>query len=246
MLNMLVARDLKLRYKRSVIGIAWTLLNPLTELLVLLFIFKFVLPLNIPDYPSFLFTGILVYGWFQLSLVFAANAIVGNRDLVKLPGFRPVILPVATVVGNLLHFLLALPILMVFLVISGFRPSLTLLALPALIGAQFILTLSLAYLVAAFHVRFRDTQYLLRVILQLVFYLSGVFYAAQDVPARFQAMFRLNPMVYLIDAYRSVLMRNTFPSHFGLLVLTVLSILLLLVGLAVFKKASYRFVEELG
>ena len=75
-LNQLIARDIKLRYKRSVMGIAWTLLNPLSELLVLLFIFRVVLPLDIPNYPSFLFTGILVYGWFQVSLVFAANAIV--------------------------------------------------------------------------------------------------------------------------------------------------------------------------
>jgi lipopolysaccharide transport system permease protein len=106
--------------------------------------------------------------------------------------------------------------------------------------------LSLAYLVAAFHVRFRDTQYLLRVFLQLLFYLSGVFYAIQDVPPRFQAMFRLNPMVYLIDAYRSVLMRNTVPDYRSLLGLLVLSGFLLLLGSTIFRKASYRFVEELG
>lgn len=246
MLNQLVARDIKLRYKRSLMGIAWTLLNPLAELLVLLFVFRVILPLDIPDYPSFLFTGVLVYGWFQVSLVFAANAIVGNRDLIKQPGFPPIILPVATVTSNLLHFLLALPVLAVFLIISGFRFAMPLVVLPALIATQFMLTLSLAYFVAALHVRFRDTQYLIRVLLQLLFYLSGVFYAAKDVPERFRTMFRLNPMVYLIDAYRSILMRNTFPDPFGVLALTVLSILFLFVGLAVFKKASYRFVEELG
>jgi lipopolysaccharide transport system permease protein len=246
LLGQLIARDIKLRYKRSVIGVAWTLLNPLSELLVLLFIFRVVLRFEIPNYTSFLFIGILVYGWFQSSLFFAAEAIVANRDLIKQPGFPPAILPIATVASNLLHFLLALPVLFAFLWLSGVRPSITFLGLPVLIAAQFILTLSLAYVVAAFHVRFRDTQYVLRVLLQLLFYLSGIFYAVQDVPPRFQTLFHLNPLVYLIEAYRSVLMRNVFPEHFGLLSLTVLSILLLISGIGLFKKASYRFVEELG
>jgi lipopolysaccharide transport system permease protein len=245
-LRVLVARDIKLRYKRAVMGIAWTLLNPLSELLVLLFIFKVVLPLNIPNYPSFLFTGILTYAWFQSSLVFAANAIVGNRDLIKQPGFPPTMLPVAAVASNLLHFLLALPILFTLLLVSGFRPSINLLGLPLLIAVQFALTLSLAYLVAALHVRFRDTQYLLKVGLQLLFYLSPVFYAATDVPEKYQWIYRLNPMVYLIDAYRAVLMRSEFPAYLPLLGLAILSAVLLWVGLSIFMRASNRFVEELG
>jgi lipopolysaccharide transport system permease protein len=242
----LIARDLKLRYKRSVMGVAWTLLNPLSELLVLLFIFRIVLPLDIPNYTSFLFAGILVYGWFQLSLFFASNAIVGNRDLLKQPGFPPAILPVAIVTSNLLHFLLALPILLLFLAISGIRPTMTMMALPLLITVQFIMTLGLAYLVAAVHVRFRDTQYLLKVLLQLLFYLSPVFYSANDVPARFQPLYRLNPMVFLIDAYRAILIRSEFPDPVSLFILTTISLCLLLAGFAVFKRASHHFVEELG
>lgn len=242
----LINRDLKLRYKRSLLGIVWTLLNPLTELLVLLFIFRIVLPLNIPNYPSFLFAGILVYGWFQQSLFFAADAIVGNRDLVKQPGFPAAILPVAIVLSNLLHFLLALPILLLFLFFGGIHPSFTMFSLPLLIAVQLILTLSLAYVVAAAHVRFRDTQYLLKVFLQLFFYLSPIFYSASDVPARFKSLYHLNPMVFLIDAYRAVLMRSEFPDYIFLLILTLLSVCLLVIGYAVFRRASHQFVEELG
>jgi lipopolysaccharide transport system permease protein len=245
-LKVLVGRDIKLRYKRSVMGIAWTLLNPLAELLTLLFIFTIVLPLKIPHYAAFLFTGLLVYGWFQSSLFFAANTIVASRELVRQPGFPPAILPIVSVTSNLVHFLLALPILVVFLIIGHAKITFAVLVLPILIAVQFVLTLSLAYVVAAVHVRFRDTQYLLKVVLQFLFYLSPVFYATRDVPERFRPLYALNPLAFVIDAYRDVLIFGQLPRALPILGLTMVSVALLVIGLGVFRRASYRFVEELG
>jgi lipopolysaccharide transport system permease protein len=245
LLRELIARDMKLRYKRSVMGIAWTLLNPLAELLVLLFIFTVVLPLDIPNYTSFLFTGILAYGWFQSSLLFATGAIVNNRELIKRPGFPMFTLPIVAVASNLIHYLLALPILILFLYASGIYLTTAALALVPLIALQFILTLGLAYVVATIHVTFRDTQYLLKVLLQLLFYLSPVFYEASAVPKQYQTLYSLNPMVFLIDAYRAVLMQGEVPDYSTLLVLSVVGAGLLAVGLTIFLRASHRFVEEL-
>jgi lipopolysaccharide transport system permease protein len=241
----LIARDMKLRYKRSVIGIAWTLLNPLAELGILFLIFGLVLPLNIPNYPAFLFTGILAYGWFQNSLHFATGAIVGNRELVRQPGFPVLILPVVTVATNLIHFLLALPILVALLIYSGIQLTWAVAALPLVIVLQFLFTLSLAYLVATFHVRFRDTQYLLRVLLQLGFYLTPVFYAPSAIPERYQLLYRLNPLVFLVDGYRAVLIRGEFPALGYTTAVTIVAAVLLLAGLHVFRRASHRFVDEL-
>lgn len=245
LLRALIARDMKLRYKRSVMGVAWTLLNPLAELLILFFIFSLVLPLNIPDYPAFLFTGILVYGWFQTSLFFATGAIVLNRELVRQPGFPVPILPVVTVSTNLIHFLLALPVLFLLLIYSGVTLTWAVLALPVLIALQFTLTLSLAYLVATFHVRFRDTQYLLRVLLQLLFYLTPVFYDGSAIPARYQSLYNLNPMVFLVDGYRAVLIRGELPNAGPLAAVSLAAAVLLYVGVGVFSRASARFVDEL-
>ncbi len=241
----LIARDMKLRYKRSVIGVAWTLLNPIAELLILFLIFGLVLPLNIPNYTAFLFTGILAYSWFQNSLYYATGAIVGNRELVRQPGFPVLVLPVVTVASNLLHFLLALPILFVLLIYSGIAMTRAVVALPLIIVLQFLFTLSLAYLVATFHVRFRDTQYLLRVLLQLLFYLTPVFYDPTAIPERYQFLYRLNPMVFLVDGYRAVLIRGQFPAPGRTVIMTVGAAALLLVGLQVFSRASHRFVDEL-
>jgi len=245
LLRELVGRDMKLRYKRSVLGIGWSLLNPLAQLLVFSLLFRFVLPLHIPRYSLFLFTGVLAWNWFQQSLFLATGAITDNRELIRQPGFPPAILPVAIVTTNLLHFLLALPILLFFLFVTGGRLTTVVLLLPLLLALQFCLTLGLAYLVATFHVAFRDTQYLLGVFLLLAFYLTPVFYDISAIPARYQRLYRLNPMTGLIDGYRAILMRGEAPDSPSLLALSVLTGALLWGGALVFKRASYRFVEEL-
>jgi lipopolysaccharide transport system permease protein len=245
LLRELVARDIKLRYKRSVFGIAWSLLNPLFQMLVFVFLSRRVLSLDIPNYPSFVYTGVLAWSWFQSALLLTTGAITGNRELVRRPGFPTAILPVVTVTTNLIHFLLALPVPLIFLVLGGGRLTGAILALPLVILLQFLLILGLGYLVATVQVTFRDTQHLLGVFFSLLFYLTPVFYDASMVPARYQTLYRLNPMLHLITAYRAILIQGDLPDLVALLALGVLIGVLLWLGHTVFTRASYRFAEEL-
>jgi lipopolysaccharide transport system permease protein len=245
LLRELIARDMKLRYRGSALGVAWTLLNPLAELLVLLFIFSVVLPLNIPNYGSFLFTGLLVYSWFQSSLNFATGAIVNNRELIRRPGVPSGILPIVTVASTLLHFILSLPALVLLLMISNTKMTSAVLALPALIAVQFVLILSLAYPLATVHVWFRDTQYFLRIALQLLFYLTPIFYEARTIPDRFKTLYNLNPMMHVVEGYRDVLLRGKYPEWRSLLLISVVSAGVLYVGVAMFRHTSHRFGDEL-
>lgn len=245
LLRELVARDMKLRYKRSILGVGWSLLVPLAQLLVLYQVFHHILPLNIPNYTTFLFTGILPWTWFQSSLLSASGTIVDNRELVRQVGFPVAVLPTITVLSQLIHFLLALPILFVFLLLDGNRFSVAFLALPLVILIQFFMTLSLAYVVATFQVAFRDTQYLLGILLFLFFYLTPVFYDGALIPANFQPLYQLNPLVHLLGAYRSILIGRELPATLPLLSLCILSTTILLLGYAVFMRARDHFVEEL-
>jgi lipopolysaccharide transport system permease protein len=245
LLRELVVRDMKLRYKRSVLGIVWSLLNPLFQMLVFIFLSRRVLSLDIPNYPSFVFTGVLAWSWFQSALLLTTGAITCDRELIKRPGFPAAILPVVTVTTNLIHFLLALPVLLLFLVLGGGRLTGAILTLPLVILLQFLLLLGLGYLAAAVQVTFRDTQHLLGVFLMLLFYLTPVFYDASMVPARYQTFYRLNPMLHLITAYRAILIQGNLPDLRVLLALGVLVGVLLWLGHTVFTRASYRFVEEL-
>ena len=143
---------MRLRYRGSILGVAWTLLNPLSELLVLLFVFNVILPQNVPDFGTFLFTGLLAYAWFSTSLNFATGAIVNNRELIRNPAVPSSILPVVTVASTLVHYLLSLPVLFFLLKIDGIRLTSAVLFLPVIIAIQFTLTLSLSYPLAAVHV----------------------------------------------------------------------------------------------
>ncbi len=245
LLRELITRDLKLRYKRSVLGLLWALVTPLSQLMIFTFLFNRVLPLNIPNYTVFVFCGVLAWNWFNATLYMAAGSIVDNRDLVRRPGFPVAVLPVVTVGTNLIHYLLALPILIVFLLFDGGRITPAFAALPVLIAVQFAFTLGLSYLIAAAHVTFRDTQHMLSIILMLLFYLTPVFYSADKIPEQYQLLYKLNPMAHLLTAYRDVIAGGQLPAFGPLLGVTTVSAIMLLVGFSVFQRASDKFVEEL-
>lgn len=245
LLRELVLRDMKLRYKRSAIGVAWSLLNPLAQLLVFNLVFSFILPLKIQNYTVFLFSGLLAWNWFQSSLSAATGSIVENRDLVQQPGFPAMVLPIATITTHFIHYLMALPVLLIFMFIGGIRLHATIWLLPLVFAVQFLLTLSLAYPLAALQVVFRDIQYLLGVGLLLGFYLSPVFYDVSLLEQRYQVLLRLNPIHVLLDAYRSILIQGQVPANGGLITVLFLSFILLWLGYSVFRHARYRFAEEL-
>ena len=245
LLRELVDREMKLLYKRSALGIAWTLINPLLQLAVFSFVFRTVIPVNIPQFTSFAFSGLLIWNWSQTALFQATGLITSNLALIRQPNFPTAILPVVTTTTGLIHFLLALPVLIIFLAMDGVQPNSVLLYLPVLMVIQFVLTVSLAYPLAAINVTFRDTQHTLGVVLQMLFYLTPIFYDLSSVPKQYQPLYQLNPMVPLIEAYRAILLKGMQPDWSALLIVSVVLAALLPIGLGIFRRQSDRFVEEL-
>src|SRR5262245_58640647 len=119
LLYVLVSRDIQLRYRGSALGILWSLVNPLAHLVVLVFVFQWVTPLNIPNYPLFVFTGVLAWSWFSAALPAATISITSNRHLIRQPGFPAAILPAVPVLSSLVHFAIAMAIALAVLVITG-------------------------------------------------------------------------------------------------------------------------------
>ena len=245
LLHELVSREMKLLYKRSLLGIAWTLISPLLQLAVFTFVFSVVIPMNVPRYSSFAFTGLLVWNWFSTSLFQATGLITTNRPLIRLPKFPAAILPVVTVMTGMVHFLLALPILIVFLEIDGVELKPVIFFLPILMLLQFAVTVTYAYPLAALNVTFRDTQHTLGVLLQMLFYLTPIFYQADNIPPEVRPLYYLNPMVSIVEAYRAVLIRGVQPDWGALLLIAAVTSVILPIGHQIFASASDRFVEEL-
>lgn len=245
LLRELVSRQLKLLYKRSYLGLGWALVLPLLQLLIFSFVFRIVLRVQVANYPSFAFTGLLVWTWVMTSLVESSVAITANRPLLRQPGFPISILPVATVACRLIHMLLALPVLLAFLVVQNVPITWNILYLPLLIALQFALILCFAYPVAALNVTLRDTQHILAVLMQLVMYVTPIFYSLENVPERFRFFFVFNPLVYLVQGYRDILVHGRPPDWAALAGLTGLAAILLPLGLALFRRQKNRFAEEL-
>ena len=246
LLSELVSRDIKVQYQRSALGVLWSLVNPLIQLLVFVFLFNQVLSVKSSySYPSFTFSGMLVWTWFQISLSQATGSVTSNRELVRQPGFPAPILPVITVTTNLIYLLMALPILALLLVASGSNLGFSLLALPVVLAVQFSLTLGLAYLLSSINVVFRDTQHIVGVFLQLLFYLTPVFYDPAVIPERYRFFLEINPIAHLIEAYRSMFLRASLPDSLTLWTMAGFAAVLLGVGYRVFVHVSDRFIEEL-
>jgi lipopolysaccharide transport system permease protein len=249
----MVARELKLLYKRSFLGVAWTLINPLLQLLVLSVVFRSILKAgsNVEHYLAYAFSGILIWTWTQSALFQATGVITGNRILLRQPGFPVAMLPVVTVMTGLIHFILAMPALIGIMMFDQVPLSWNLLLLPIPFFFQFVLTISFAYPLAAMNVSFRDTQHTLGVVLQLLFYLLPVFYAASDVinnpqlPELFRQIYLWNPLLILLQIYRAVLgIENTLPDLSHILSLVAVCAVLLPIGLHIFNQQRQRFVEE--
>jgi len=229
-------RDFVLRYKGSVLGILWSLLPPLAQLLVLVFLFGRVVPLNIEAYQAFVFCGLLPWIWFSTSLNSAGYLFVNNRDLLRRPNFPASTLVLTNILSNLLHFLVFLPILVLLLVFYDRGLDLGLVFLPLLIFIQLTLTIGLGLIVATLNVFYHDVQHMVSVAVMLVFYLTPVFYKVQIIPERFQLVYGLNPLAQLIQNYRRVFFYGMMPDWKELLVSGFMSIAVLGIGYWVYRR----------
>ncbi len=241
----LVARDVKIQYKRSFIGVFWSILNPLFQFIVFGFLFSKVFSVNVQRYSGYALTGLFIWTWFQAALLQGARSINGNRELVRRPGFPVAVLPVVSVLVPWVQFLYGLPVLFLFLLLDHAPMTMALAGLPALMLIQFLLTLGAVYLLAAINVAFRDTSLVLAVLLQMLLFATPIFYQGSTIPSQYRFLYTLNPLAQLVDAYRAVLMYGQWPDFAAVAMLLVTGLLLLALTFKLFVRMSHRFAEEL-
>ncbi len=176
-------------------------------------------------------------------IVAGSQSVVGGRDLVRQPGFPVPLLPVVSIASTLINYVLALPVLLVWVSVSTGRFPATIVALPLIVVTQFLITLGPCYLLSAVNVRFRDITHIVEISLLPLFYATPIIY--QQPPVRFHLLYQLNPLAHLMTAYRAVLLHGRWPELMPLGVLCAAGIVFIAVGYRVFDRLSYRFPEEL-
>jgi lipopolysaccharide transport system permease protein len=245
LLRHLVWRDFSLRYKQSALGVLWSLLLPLAQLLVMVFLFGSVVPLNIEAYPAFVFCALLPWGWFSGCLSSSGGLFMGNRDLVRHPNFVPVRLAVVNTLSNLITYLAALPILLFVLVAYGRPFTFALLLFPVLMLIQATLTIGLSLIIATLNVFYRDVQHIVTVSLLLLFYLTPVFYRPQSVAAKYHLVYEINPIAVLIQAYRDIFFLGTYPAWGSLLLAAVVSVVVYGLGVIVYNSQQHNLIDTI-
>jgi ABC-type polysaccharide/polyol phosphate export permease len=251
----LVARDLKVRYKSSVLGIAWSWLNPLLMMVVYTVLFTvFLRRDSILHYPVFLLCGLLPWQFFSGSILQATGSIVGNAHLIKKVYFPREVLPISIVLSNLVNFLIALPVFFALALAFGVLPTVWGLLLPVTILIQVAFTIGLALILATLNVFYRDTQIILNVVMLAWFFLTPVFYPIHTVPREatvlgitFNAQLwlrRVNPVASFIASYRDLLYWGAPTGLDFLLRIAVTALIVLVLGYLVFLRYSSRFGEE--
>jgi ABC-type polysaccharide/polyol phosphate export permease len=246
-----VARDLRARYRGSVLGFLWSFVNPLLLLLIYTFVFTVVLsglrPANLEPFAVFMFCGLLPWTWFSASLLESANVLISSGNLIKKVLFPAEVLPIVTVLANLVHFCLGLPILVAFLLYFGVPvvPG-DLLWFPVIVLVQLILTMGVALLVSSLTVHFRDIRDLLSNLLTLWFFSTPIIYPLEMAPETVRRFLALNPFTHLATSYQEVLFRDgPFSAWPQLLVLGAASVAVFLAGYFVFDRLRDTFAEEI-
>jgi lipopolysaccharide transport system permease protein len=251
LIQALVARDLKARYRGSVLGFFWSFINPLALLLIYTFVFSTVLQsrnsAELEPYALFMFCGLLPWTWFSSSVLEASNVLISGGNLIKKVLFPAEVLPIVTVLSNMVHFFLGLPIIVIFLVYYQRTPEfMDMLWFPVVVLVQFVFTVGLALLVSALTVHFRDFRDLLGNIMTFWFFATPIIYPMKFVvDAGHKFWIDLNPMTHLAISYQEILFH---PGPFGhgkwLLALGVASVVLFFAGYFVFDRLRDSFAEE--
>lgn len=242
---LLAKRDLSDRYNNTFLGFFWTLAHPLIFGLTYYYVFKYIFKIDVPNYLLFLLAGMFPWIWFQTAVAQTCNSVVGNAGIVKKVKFNRWILPASTVVQTGVNFLLSMVVFLIFMFSKGVFPSFNwFFYFPLIMIVQFMLILGLAYIISAVNVYFRDLNYIVGLLLNILFYFTPVGYAMKHVPEAIRGLIGFNPVAGLILSWRELLIDRGSPID-HLIQPLIFSICLLAVGIILFNKLQKEFTELL-
>ena len=240
-----VKKEIRGKYKNSALGVVWTFLNPLLQLLVYALIFPLILKTTQPYYVIFVCVGLIPWTFFTTSVSQSAWTVIANGNIVKKVYFPREILPISVVTSAMVNFLISTIIIVAFCFIYGLGLTKYIVFFPIVLIIQYILQLGIAFILSAFTVYFRDLEHFIQIILQVMFYATPIVYSSDTIPEAFRFIINLNPMAHIINAYRSIFYNQTMPDFKALGILFLISTIFCIIGYFIFRKLQKGFAEEL-
>ncbi len=246
MIASLVRKELRGRYKGSVLGFLWTFMNPLLQLIVYTIVFSSIMKVAIDKFYLFLFVALIPWMFFSASVTGGAASIISEANLIKKVYFPRQVLPISFVTTAFVNMVFTFLIVFCALIVGGIGISpKSLIYLPMIMAVEYVLALGIAMLSSALTVYFRDLEYILGIVTMAWMYLTPIMYDVDMIPKQYITWFELNPMTPVIIAYRDILYYKQVPRVDTLLHAGLLGVVVLIVGCTAFSLLQRHFAEEL-
>lgn len=245
LLKNLTVKELKLKYKNSVLGFFWSFLNPLLMLVIYTFAFKFVLKIQIENFSVFLLAGMLPWTFFQVSIMGSTNSLVNNAGLIKKVYFPREIMPLSLIFSNFVNFLITFIILFAALFVFKIKVGFSILLLPIILVLLLLITIGLSLILSALNVVYRDVSHFVEIIFMAWFYATPVVYSFELVPDKIKPLILLNPMTLVVQSVRDVVIYNKLPPAEYLLRMLITGIILIAIGYFVFSRIEKSIAESI-
>jgi len=244
-------RDLKVRYKQTIIGVVWSVLRPLLTMMIFTFVFGNIAKFNPPEgikYAVLVFAGLLPWQFFASGLTEASNSLIGNERLISKVYFPRMIIPAASIITSLVDFFISLALMFLLLIWYGIVPSINIFFLPLFIIMAFFASFGVGLWLTALNVKYRDFKHVVPFLVQLGLYVSPVGFlsdvASKIIPEKFRLLYYLNPMAGVIDGFRWCFFGEKTPIYWsGMFVSLAVIIIFLLVGIRTFRKMEKNFAD---
>ncbi len=244
-------REFQTKYQNSLLGAAWNIINPLSMIIVYTLIFSQIMRAKLPGidntfaYSIYLCAGTLVWGLFYEIVSRGQSVFIDNANIIKKINFPRLCLPVTIICNALLNFIIVFGIFTLFLIISGNFPGLVYFCILPVLIVVIIFSIGLGITLGVLNVFFRDVGQTFGIVLQFWFWFTPIVYPLSIIPQRFQYLIKINPMAGIIEACQSIMVRGIQPNWWGLIPSLILGIILILVGMRLFKNNVGEMVDEL-
>jgi lipopolysaccharide transport system permease protein len=248
-------RDIKVRYKQTVLGAAWAILQPVLQMVIFTFLFNRVANLSSEGfpYPIFNFTALLPWRLFAKAMNDAGRSLVGNRNMITKVYFPRLVIPLASVLGGVLDFMIAFLVLTVIIAVYHFSPQLgfqyqptwRLLTLPIFFMMAIVTAVGVSLWLSALNVLYRDVGHILPFLTELWFFVTPIVYSSSEIPETLRLFYALNPMTGVIEAFRWALLNTQFPLGSVLWISALVTVIILVSGLFYFRRMERVFADEI-
>lgn len=239
-----VKKEIRGKYKGSFLGVLWSFVNPLLQVLVYAIVFPYIMRVKTDNYLEYLIIGIIPWTFFTTVINQGIITIRMNSGIIKKVYFPREILPISVAASGLVNFLISCIIILIFCIIGGLGISQHLILLPFIALIQFIFSLGLVFALCAINIYIKDTEYIVQFIINMLFYATPILYPTTLFPEGIRWVLYLNPMTRIIEFYRDIFMYHTTPELGSTLILIATSVIVFFIGLLIFRKLEKGFAEE--